>query len=173
LSVSPTVTVDLSELDAAIKRAEKAGIDMRPAWRTLRSPFRKDQGAHMKAQQGPRGKWPGLAAATREKRMKQLTSNRKNFTRKGKLKKSAKRSVGRVLSRRLLSRAKVKIYRRAMLIRTPGAAAAVHQTGGPVGRGQQVPARTFMWVSDEMARKGAAALADHLRAAWHGRKLAA
>lgn len=164
------IDVDLRKLDKAIKRAEKAGFDLRPAFRLLRKPLRKDQKAHMAAQQGPRGKWQALAAATREKRMR-VGGRAGKHTKRGKLKKSAQRKLNRILSSKLLTGAKIKVRPTAISIRAKGDWAGVHQKGGRVGRGARVPARPFMWVSDQLGRAAADAFARHLATAFNGKKL--
>lgn len=159
---------DLRELDKAFKRMERAGVDVRPAWRVLRPPFRRDQREHMKKMQGPSGGWAPLARSTVERRMR-LGGRAGKFTKKGKLKKRAQRSLNRILSARMIRRAKVKITQRNMTITAE--VGGIHQIGGVVGKGAILAKRVFMWVSDPMIRNAARVLAEHLRDAFEQKKL--
>ncbi len=164
------IDIDLRKLDKAIKRAEKAGIDLRPAFRKLRTPLRKDQREHMRAQSGPGGKWPNLAPSTRAKRLK-MGGVRGALTKKGKLRKGAKRKLNFMLSSKLLKGAKIKVRPKSIEIRSKVKWAGIHQEGGRAGRGAQLPARTFMWISDELGRRAVALFREHLASAFNGKKL--
>lgn len=134
--------------------------------------FRKDQVQHMKEQEGPKGKWPGLAQATIDKRLGRGGKAGK-FTKRGKLKKRYAKSVARVLSGRLITKAKVRLFPNAIMIEASGrlnpGMTGIHQDGGVAGKGSRIPARTFMWVSEEFARAAAAEMAKILIEAWKGR----
>jgi phage gpG-like protein len=172
VSIVAVVDVDLREVEQAIKRMKRAGRSLRPVWQKLRTPMRKDQREHMKRMESPSGSsWPPLAKSTREKRLKKVLRSGKARTKGGRLRKSAQRRVDRVLSARLISRAKIRLFPTFMVIRTPGAAAGVHQLGGRVGHGAFVPRRTFFWVSDQLARMAARLIVQHLRENWEGSKL--
>lgn len=164
------IDVDLRKIDKAIKRAEKAGVDLRPAFRKLRKPLRKDQGEHMRAMEGPRGKWQAVSAATREKRMR-VGGRAGKFTKKGKLRKPAQRRLGRILSKRLLTKAKIRVRPTIISITSQVKWAGIHQKGGRVGRGARVPKRPFMWISDELGRRAVGEFREHLAKAFNGKKL--
>jgi len=166
------IDVDLRSLDKAIKRAARAGADLRPVWRELRRPLRKDQGAHIKEQKGPQGSsWPGLAASTKTKRLGALSRAGKAFTKKGALRKAAKRKIGRVLSRRLVSGARIRAKPKEIKITSIVKWAGVHQEGGRVGRGSQIPARPFMWISDELLAITKREMVKYLSLTWKGKRL--
>jgi len=165
--------IDLRKLDRAIRRATVAGADLRPVWRAMRRALRKDQGEHMKKQQGPKGRWPGPSAATLNRRLRAGGIGKK-FTKRGnRLKKRHSRRLGRVLSRKLLSRARIKLRPTFMrLFTVPGKpgrggrrakGAGVHQRGGKAGRPRvTIPQRQFLWISTALTRKVVAAAATHL-----------
>ncbi len=162
--------VDLRQFDRAVRRMIKGGADVRPALRKVRPAFRKDQREHMKNQESSTGgKWPKLAAATRAKRLKK--GQFQFFTKRGKLKKSAKRKLDRVLSAKLNAGAKIKIHAREINFRARPSWAGVHQKGGVVGRGSRVPKREFLWVSDPFLKVMAQRIAEHLIAAGEKRRL--
>lgn len=166
------IDVDLRQLNDAIKRAEKAGINLKPAWRKLRRPMKADQAYHMKRQQGPnRASWPPLAASTIAKRLQSMTASGKAFTKRGKMKKSAQRRLGRVLSRKLLSGMKVTIKPKEMSVAARLKWAGVHQHGGRVGHGARIPPRPFIYIGDELLLSAKRVFETHLQRAWQGRRL--
>lgn len=164
------IEVDLRALDKAMKRAEKAGVDLRPAFRKLRTPLRKDQKDHMRAQSGPGGKWPGLSTATREKRLK-MGGRRGALTKKGKLRKSAQRKLNFMLSSKLLKGAKIKVRPNQISETSKVKWSGAQQEGGRVGRGATLPEREFMWISDPLFALALRRFAKHLATAFEGRKL--
>ncbi len=162
--------VDLRQLDKAMTRANKAGIDLRPAFRKLRTPLRKDQKDHMRAQSGPTGKWPSLSTATREKRMK-MGGRRGALTKKGKRRKSSKRKLNFMLTSKLLKGAKIKPRQREIRITSKVKWSGAHQEGARVGRGANLPEREFMWISDPLFLQAQRLFAKHLASAFEGKKL--
>lgn len=158
------VDIDLRGLDFAIRSAVRAGADLRPVWRGFRKPLRKSQADHIKAQKGPDGTpWPKLRPSTVRARLSRGGSA-KNYTKRGKLRKSAKRKAGKMLSRKLVSRARVKATRRSISFFAKGGVAHFHQRGGRAGRGgrSRVAARPFAYVDDELAQKATQAVAEHV-----------
>ncbi len=164
------IEIDLRALDKAMKRAEKAGVDLRPVFAKLRTPLRKDQKDHMRTQSGPSGKWPGLSTATREKRLKK-GGRRGALTKKGKRRKSSKRKLNFMLTSKLLKGAKIKVRPNQISIASKVPWSGAHQEGGRVGRGVTLPEREFMWVSDPLFRQAQRKFAKHLASAFEGRKL--
>ncbi len=164
------IEIDLRGLDKAMKRAEKAGVDLRPAFRKLRTPLRKDQKDHMRAQSGPGGRWPSLSTATREKRLK-MGGRRGARTKKGKLRKSAKRKLNFMLTSKLLKGAKIKARQQEIRITSKVPWSGAHQEGARVGRGANLPEREFMWISDPLFLQAQRKFAKHLASAFEGRKL--
>lgn len=162
-----THTTDLRSLKKAFRKMERAGIDTRKVWRKVKTPLRKDQAEHIKDQKDSDGAtWKPLAVGTRDKRLSKGGKAGK-FTKRGKLKKSAERKLGRVLSRRLVSGAKVRITRRSISIRSKVRWAGIHQHGGRAGRGAMIPKREFMYVSEELQIKATALLAIHIAEAFN------
>ncbi|HEU02891.1 hypothetical protein LCGC14_0605500 [marine sediment metagenome] len=164
------IEIDLRGLDKAMKRALKAGTDLRPAFRKLRTPLRKDQKDHMRAQSGPGGKWPGLSTATVEKRLK-MGGRRGALTKKGKRRKSSKRKLNFMLSSSFLKGIKTRIFPTLIGIRAIGDVAALHQGGGKVGGGVTVPQREFLWISDPLFARALRTFAKHLASAFEGKRL--
>lgn len=128
----------------------------------------------MKAQQGPDGPWQSLAPSTRAGRISKGGRSGK-FTKRGLLKKRVQKTLSRILSRKLITGAKIKVEPEQMSITAngkvnPGMSGA-HQEGAIVGRGSKLPARPFLWVSDSLGESIAAEMEASLIAAFKGRTI--
>jgi phage gpG-like protein len=121
--------VDLGFLDRA--KASLRNVDLRPAWKEIRKPFRADLRQHARRQEGPDGTWTPMSSRTR-----------------------GRARAGRKRPRKLLGRLPgaltTKIERRRLLVSSLVSWSGVHQDGGRVGRGAKVPARPFLWASDKV-----------------------
>ncbi len=164
------IEIDLRALDKAMRRAQKAGVDLRPAFAKLRTPLRKDQKDHMRAQSGPDGKWPSLSTATREKRLK-MGGRRGALTKKGKQRKSSKRKLNFMLSSAFLKGAKIKVRPTQISETSKLSWSGAHQEGLRVGGGVTLPEREFMWISDPLFALALRKFAKHLASAFEGKKL--
>lgn len=169
------IEADLQELTKGLTRVQRAALDLRPVWHELRGPLRKDMAQHIRQQVDESGAaWPGLAPATVKKRLDALRRTRppgKLVTKKGRLRKAVQRRINRVLSARMVSRAKIRTEPGEMSITSEVPWAGVHQFGGAVGRGSRLPKRTFMYVSDAMAATAAMAIELHLQRVFEDRKI--
>lgn len=161
---------DIRQIERAAKRLRRAGRDMRPVWRELRKPLRADQREHIDEQKDSDGRsWQGLARSTIERRLRQ-GGRRRNYTRRGKLKKRAAKRISRTLSKRLVVRAKIESKRDRMTIKSRVPWAGVHQFGGRAGRNAVIPKREFMYIGDKLLRKTVKLSRRHLTRAWFGRR---
>lgn len=162
------VDPDLRKLEKAVKAAVRAGADLRPVWREFRRPLRKIQGEHIKAQKGPDGEqWAKLRPSTIRARMAR-GGKAKKFTKRGKLRKGAKRKLGKILSRKLVSRARMKVTRRSIsLYARGGLLPHLHQGGGRVGRRRvRMWGRPFMYVDSKLARDAFKRVSEHVAEAF-------
>jgi len=125
--------LNLSFLDRA--KAAWNAPDLRPAWKEARKPARADQREHAKEEEGPDGPWIPRRSRTRARS------------------KSGRRRRARKLLGRLPRALQIKHDKRRLLIRSRVRWSGVHQEGGVAGRGAQIPARTFLWPSDELLGK--------------------
>ncbi|MCA9678831.1 MAG: phage virion morphogenesis protein [Myxococcales bacterium] len=139
----------LRAYEAMGKAAERG---LAPAFREMKKPLRADQRAHAKGKEGPDGAWPPRAARTIEA----LRAARRS-----------KRIRGR---RKLLGKlpGAIKVYAdaRKVVARSHVAWSGIHQDGGVAGRGARIPARPFLWLSDEMVATAAAILEAHVHGAF-------
>lgn len=120
----------------------------------LKQPVRADQKEHAKRQEGPDGRWPSRAASTVAKR-RRLKSRR--------LVRGPNRKLLNTLPRRTVTVKATgsKVY---ALSKVPWA--GVHQHGGRAGRGAVIPARKFLWFSDDFYTEANGIICDRLQRAW-------
>jgi len=142
--------VDLIQVDAALADVTLRGKRMAPAFRELRAPMRRDQSAHAKQQEGPSGAWPGRSPMTEARRKARNRGRRVTKAAKAiGLGKKPRSTPKKILGR--LPRAVVytigELWIRATS-RVPWSGA--QQDGLRVGRGVKLPARTFLWLSDQL-----------------------
>ncbi len=109
-----------------IRSLEKLGRDLRPVLRALRKPVLDDQRDHRKKQEGPDGKWPKLAASTRE-RYKQM--------------RRAGRKAPRGILGRLPTAFRVRYERKSLVVESIVRWSRAHQDG------KGVPERRYYWIS--------------------------
>ncbi|MDQ3295077.1 MAG: phage virion morphogenesis protein [Myxococcota bacterium] len=128
-------TFDTSSLDQALMSMSRRGKMLGQVFRDLKKPMRLDQREHAKDRSGPLGSWAARAPTTLAKL----------------------RSGGRRLRKRPLGRLTTAVTYRAtrtgLMAESRVAWSGVHQEGGRVGRGSVIPARPFLWISDELLRK--------------------
>jgi phage gpG-like protein len=145
--------VDDSSFQAGLRDVRRAGRNLPEVFRRLRAPMRRDQVDHARQEEGPEGSWP----ARRGERA---------VVRRGKRRRSRARSI------RLLGRLPDAIDIRAagvtVFARSRVKWARAHADGDVVGRGARLPARSFLWISDELADEANRQLGDHLGKAWGG-----
>lgn len=140
------VDIDLSEFDAVHRRMSARAKNMTPVFRKLAPQLEADQKKHGRRREAPNGKWPPLAPATLARRQQDLRS---------KVKRRQKRAqkLGAALPLGVLRRSvAIEWNRRVLWARAHSWAddfSGVQQEGGTVGRGSRIPARTFLWLSND------------------------
>ena len=139
------VKVDLRVLDSGIfARAGRIGNDLRPAFRAARKPVMADQRDHRKNKQGPRGKWPELAAVTKARY---------------KLDRKRGRKRPRTLLGRLPTANMIRYERKRMLVLSRVRWSGVHQRTRP-----------YLWISRRLRRQLGDLLAANVAARLANRK---
>jgi phage gpG-like protein len=159
---------DLRSIKKAFKAMERAGENPKKVWRVVKKPMRDDQKEHMRAAEDSKGaKWKPLASSTVERRLSKGGRAGKH-TKRGKLKKSAAKKLGKLLGNKLVSGSKFKVSRRSIkLTQTKVKWAGIHQHGGRAGRGNQIPKREFFYISDDLLAKTARHIARHIATAFN------
>lgn len=150
MQINISANVNVGGVLAALARLRK--VDIRAAFKQLRSPMHADQRDHRDKQRGPRGPWAPLAASTRER-----------YARAG------VRRNRRILNR-LPNPRSVKITAKAMIMSSRVRWSMAHQDGPTrVGRGAVLPQRQFLWISREFMRQGRREFRRALWNRWLGR----
>lgn len=158
--------LDLDDVQRGLDAVWKRQLNLRPLWRHQGPRLRRDQRQHFEQRSGPYGGWAPRAPSS----VKKILARRKAFFRSGKVKKKFQRRLGNQLGR-LKTALRLQTDRRGMEIGPLRKIrwASVHQTGGTVGRGSQIPAREFVWISDEFLDSFMVAYKQFVMAAWWGR----
>lgn len=158
------VEVELDEVFDGLDAMVRAGKDLRPVFKAAKADLIADLKDHGEHATGPEGAWPPRSPATVEKILS-TGGQRKNLTRKGRVKRGAAKRLGNVLG--ILPRTwRIRYDRRTLEAISPVSWSAVHQEGGRVGKGAYLPARPFAWVSDALLAKIANRVAEHVEKGW-------
>jgi phage gpG-like protein len=141
--ITINVEVDTRAVDRAIDEMLRAGRNLGPAFRQAKPIMRADQREHAKRKEGPDGRWPARAPASRS-----YSKGKRRRTRKllGKLP---------IATTYAATSTGIRAYSRVPW-------SGVHQYGGRVGRGANVPARPFLWISDSLLAKVTAIFSSHV-----------
>lgn len=144
-------TVDMRDVERGLAGLLRAGRDIAPLLHELKKPLRADLRAHQRERRGPDGPWPGPAAETVRKRGRTKSGRRRRARDLGKL--PGQVSVSVQGGDTLVAKNRV-------------AWARVHQEGGTVGQGAELPAREFMYFGDEFLEDVDQAVGNHLEQRW-------
>jgi hypothetical protein len=144
------VTVDLGDVGRGLEAMQRRGHQLRPAFQALKTPLRLDQRDHAKKRQGPEVGWAPRAAST-----------------------VARLRTGGDRPKKLLGRlpTAVKYTADATGVRGISRAgwSAAQQDGAMVGHGARLPARPFLWISDQMMATAENVLGEALVRAYGGK----
>lgn len=131
------IVVELGDVDKGLAAMERRARELGPVMKSLVKPLRDDQRNHKRAQSGPDHGWAPRSAATVAAA-------------------HGKRKLARSILGRLPSATSYKTTPTSVTGTSKVAWSLAQQEGGRVGHGAQLPAREFLWISDEMME-----LADH------------
>jgi phage gpG-like protein len=151
--------VDASDLVAHFDEvARRAPERIARIFSSLRAPMRRDQREHADREEGPDGaRWPARSPRTAEK----VRIIRRAGRQKGQRTFRYTKIEG--LLGTLPELTTVGVQRAAVFARPPSRMtflAEVHTWGAIAGRGSVIPARPYIYVSDELARFALAKIAD-------------
>lgn len=145
-----TVEIDLDEVYRSMDEAIRRGHSLGPIFRDIKGPLKVDQQEHAKDRAGPDGAWPPRAAAT-------LAKLRANGRR-------ARRPMGR-----LTSSVKYRSTATGAIGESPVAwSGGAISKGGKVGHGATLPARQFLYASDQLLRFAGEMILDFIFDRWGG-----
>lgn len=145
------VTVDIGDVEEGLAAMERRARALGPTMRTLVKPMKDDQRNHKSAKEGPDGSWPARAAST--------------IARAHGKRKLPRNPLGRLPTAVAYAVTPSSITGTSK-VRWSGA----HQDGDRVGRGSRLPARPFLWLSDEFVNLAERELADALVTAYGAHK---
>jgi phage gpG-like protein len=141
------VRLDLGDVFKGLDAMGRRGL--RPLMAELKKPLKLDQKDHSKKRAGPEALWAPRAASTMARMRIGGHRARKPLGRlTGAVSYTADATAVRGISRVLWS--------------------GIHQDGGTVGRGSRIPARPFLWISDDMLRIAENTLGSALVRAYGG-----
>lgn len=141
------VTVDPSDALTGLEALAHKARALGPVMTSLVKPLRDDQRNHKRARSGSAAAWQPLAAST-------IANARAH----------GKRKTARSLLGKLPTAVSYKATADSVTGTSRVAWSSAHQDGATVGHGAHLPAREFLWISDEMQvladREIGAALVD-------------
>ncbi len=146
-----TASVDISDVTAGLDALERRGHALQPVLKTLVKPLRDDQKNHKRAQASSSGSWAPRSAAT-------IAA------------KHGKRKLARSILGKLPTAVAYKVTPHSITATSRVRWSGAHQDGATVGHGARVPAREFLWISDEMLTVADNAIADAAVKAFGGSK---
>lgn len=145
-----SVTIDDSQLQAALQRLEYAGVDLSPAMRKIAGALEKITEDNLEAEGRPR--WKPLAESTKHGRL----GGKKAYKKNGELTAAAQRRQDagfRILqhSGQLASSVTTDYDSNQAVVGSNKVYAAIHQFGGEAGRGRKVeiPARPYLPITTD------------------------
>ncbi len=141
--------VELGWLERALSSLRNP--DLRKGWAEARKPLRADQRDHAKRQEGPSGAWTGRSPLTTRRAGTVVDDGKRNYRRPRKL-------MGK-----LPSALTSKVTRSGVTLISRAKWSGVHQDGGTAGQGARIPARPFLWASQEALEAIGYVISRHLK----------
>lgn len=147
--------------------------NLQPALRRLRKPLGDDLADAAKREASPEGSWP-----RRSRRAERRASGRRARVVRGRTRKAGKRvgartSVsfrgGRHLLGELPKTVVVRVRRGSLIAKSGVPWSGAHNDGATVGRGAQLPAREFVFLSPAFQERAEVELADYVVGGWSKR----
>lgn len=145
-----TATVDLGDVDTGLVAIERRAHALGPVMQSLKKPLRDDQTNHKRAQSGPSGAWPARSPETIARA-------------------HGKRKLPRAILGRLPAATSYKATPTAVTGTSKVRWSGAHQDGDVVGHGARLPAREYLYISDEMLELASNEVATALVNAFGGR----
>lgn len=141
--MSVEIKVDLKGVQQMLNEIRARGVRPAAVLSTFRGPARKDQMDHGRSSQGSEGPWQPRAIGKASK------------------KKRAKMRRRRLLGR-LSSAVNTSVRGNTLVVESQIKWAAIHQFGGTAGRGAHIPAREFLWWSQDVLAYFRKQIADYI-----------
>ena len=135
--------VNLADVVDGLAKLRRAAQDQSPLFRALKRPMKDDQLNHQKLKMGPDGPWPART---------KLTKARGKFARRGASGVTTRKRIASNVLGKLSTSISFALSARNIVATSKIPWSMAHQEGGKVGRGSILPARPFMWMSEEFLK---------------------
>tara|TARA_R110000868_G_scaffold268096_2_gene527336 strand:- start:98 stop:595 length:498 start_codon:yes stop_codon:yes gene_type:complete len=159
---SLVVNTDDRDVRRGLAALRKRGSNMRPVFLKLKKPFKQDLKEHQKRKEGP----DGSSWAPRTDGTKSRDRNAKTV----KLKNGKTRTFKRRRKQKLLGKLPTSVSSKGSSKRFRGESkipwADAHQEGATVGNGTVLPARPFLFFSQNFLDLADREITEHLRLGW-------
>lgn len=170
------VRVNLADVENGLEAMKRAGGEMGRVFRALKPFALADQAAHRISGMGPDGPWPARARSTQDRLQERsrLVVTRTQTTR-GKRSNGFRVGSGSRIRTRRRAVEPLGTLPRAIRIRADQAGitieamiewASAHRDGATVGRGSRLPARDFLWWSEEFVELAVTSIEEFVIVPW-------
>ena len=159
-----SVTLEFEDIEKGFRAMQARAIDPRNLFKRQRPLLKDDQKEHFENLEGTTSQWPPRASSS----IRRARGNKKkSFTKRGRLRKAAKRRLRNQLGR-LKTFWKFRVTPQFLEIASGAQWAGIHQAGGVAGHGSRIPQREFVWISDDILRQFQDDYLNELIKAWEG-----
>jgi phage gpG-like protein len=158
-----SATLDIGDVEQGLEAMQRRAHALGAAFAELKGPLRLDQRDHSKRREGPEGAWAPRAASSSAKLRTGRRQRWWSRFRRTKYHRPAK------LMGRLSGAVKYTANASGVTGVSRALWSGVHQDGGTVGHGSRIPARPFLWISDDMLTVAGNTLGNALVRAYGGR----
>lgn len=166
--------VDISDVLRGFDLMLARSSDLSLVFRDLREYLKDEIAEHFANEEGPGGAWVGRAASTEARAQHEMLNAPRRrgkgravrvgpMLRQRRTLRNRKRLLGRF---RAVGAYFFKTTATSLTMWPRGPWAAIHQYGGIAGKGSKIPARPFLWISDDVVRRFEEALHLHIMSGW-------
>lgn len=142
--------IDLKVVEEGLDELLRSGRSAARVLGAFKTTARKDQASHGKARESSSGaKWAPRSAATTQGRGKRRARIRR------------RRLLGR-----LSTALNITTTPSSLVVTSKIPWSGIHQDGGTAGRGSRIPAREFLWWSEELLERVAFAIVSNTMERW-------
>jgi phage gpG-like protein len=166
--------VDISDVTRGLNLMHLKAADLRPVFKDLRAVLKEEIAEHFEKNEGPEGPWEPRSRAYVEKMTAKPRARSGWSKKKGRMvfgttrrrRKGSKwesRQLGRFRS---VGAYQFHVEPQQLTMNAKGPWAGIHQFGGTAGKGANIPARPFLWVSDRFVDTFRRSLERHVLSGW-------
>lgn len=166
------INFDDAAVQAGLEGMRYRGSRLHEVFKALRPELRDELKRRAKEESGPEGSWAPRAAATRQRlaeRGATKTTTRTQRRKKGFSGPLRQTTTTKQLANtlgRLPGSVTTRVTPRSLIAESKVPWAGIHNEGGTAGRGSRIPARPFVFMSEEFLRQAQRDLADFVFQGW-------